>query len=277
MIDRREFLKILGSAVAAMTSAEAFPATAHIHKIAALGTLNKAYTFFTPAEAEFIEAAVARLVPADELGPGALEADVPFFIDQQLAGEYGAGARFYGQGPFGGTALYQGYQWPLTPRQLYRVGIVATDQYGEQTDGKRFAQLDPAKQDEVLRGLEGIAGDINLQEVPGTAFFNHRLADAKDDFFADPAYGGSKDLVGWKLVGFPRVAANYTNIIGRNEPYDVRPVDMRALQKASVPLDDHGHPRHGRADVPRRTMAPLTPPVDAEETFDGRPGPQFAV
>ena len=52
------------------------------------------------AEAAFIEAAVARLIPADELGPGAVEAGVPVFIDRQLAGAYGRGARWYMQGPW---------------------------------------------------------------------------------------------------------------------------------------------------------------------------------
>ena len=49
------------------------------------------WVWFTDAEAAFITAAVARLIPADELGPGAVEAGVPTFIDRQLAGDYGRG------------------------------------------------------------------------------------------------------------------------------------------------------------------------------------------
>src|SRR5262245_44649912 len=37
-------------------------------------TSGSGYVFFTPAEAAFIEAAVARLIPNDPVGPGALEA-----------------------------------------------------------------------------------------------------------------------------------------------------------------------------------------------------------
>src|SRR4051812_8273331 len=44
------------------------------------------FKFFTPAERAFIEAAVGRLIPNDDVGPGAVEAGVPFFIDRQLAG-----------------------------------------------------------------------------------------------------------------------------------------------------------------------------------------------
>ena len=200
-MDRRRFVTLLSAAVAAVAASEVLVASAAPgYK---LGTLKKAYTFFTPAESEFIEAAVARLIPADQLGPGALEADVPYFIDQQLAGEYGAGARYYAQGPFGATTAYQGYQLPLTPRQLYRAGIAATDSYCEEKYGRRFAELEPARQDEVLNGLAGIAGDVDLQEVPGATFFGHLLGDTKDGFFSDPAYGGNKNMVGWKLVGFP--------------------------------------------------------------------------
>ena len=275
-MDRRKFLTILGSTVAAAGGANMLLATnAHGHK---LGTLKKAYTFFTPSESEFIEAAVARLIPKDELGPGALEADVPYFIDQQLSGDYGAGSRFYGQGPFGATTAYQGYQLPLTPRQLYRVGIAATDRYCEETYGKRFAQLDSTQQDEVLKGLQGIAGDIDLKEVPGTAFFNHLLTDTKDGFFADPAYGGNKDMIGWKLVGFPGVPAMYIEFIGRNEPYDVEPVDLRTLQQqASLLQDQHGHVTHRRAAVPRQTLAPTPGPADPGASHDWKSGPSFAV
>ena len=38
--------------------------------------------------------------PADESGPGALDAGVLVFIDRQLGGEFGRGDRLYLQGPF---------------------------------------------------------------------------------------------------------------------------------------------------------------------------------
>jgi gluconate 2-dehydrogenase gamma chain len=47
-----------------------------------------------PPKAAFIEAAVARLIPSDSTGPGAVEAAVPRFIDRQLAGPYGSGDHF---------------------------------------------------------------------------------------------------------------------------------------------------------------------------------------
>lgn len=269
MIDRREFLTILASAVVAAGTRDALAGPAHLHAdvrpAANLGALQKAYTFFNPTEAEFIEAAVARLIPKDELGPGAVEADVPYYIDRQLGSEYGSGSQFYNQGPFGATTPYQGYQSPLTPPQVYRAGIAATNQYCERKHGKRFAQLDLALQDEVLKGLQGISGDVSLEAVPGATFFGQLLGDTKDGFFSDPAYGGNRDMIGWKLVGFPGVPANYTTRIGKNEAYNVAPVDIRALQQAKVPSDDHGHPIHQqvRAEEIRATAAPPPPSADA--------------
>jgi gluconate 2-dehydrogenase gamma chain len=277
MLDRREFLAMLACAVAAAGSRDATAGALHGHadvRPVALGALEKAYTFFNPTEAEFIEAAVARLIPKDELGPGALEADVPYFIDRVLATDYGSGSRFYNQGPFGATTPFQGYQSPLTPPQVYRAGIAATDRYCEARHGKTFAQLDAATQDAILKGLQGISGDLSLEEVPGTTFFAQLLTDTRDGFFSDPAYGGNRDMVGWKLVGFPGVPANYTTTIGKNEPYTVAPVDIRALQQARVPLDEHGHAVHRRTEVRDVRPAPAPPSPSDDTRVAGSPPPQ---
>ena len=64
--------------------------------------------YLTPPEVRFLDAAVSRLMPADELGPGAKEAGVTVFIDRQLCGTYGVLARSYRMGP-----------WPEgTPQQV---------------------------------------------------------------------------------------------------------------------------------------------------------------
>ena len=56
--------------------------------------------FSTPRERRFINAACARIIPKDDLGPGALEAGVPDFIDRQLAGPFGQASTWYMQGPW---------------------------------------------------------------------------------------------------------------------------------------------------------------------------------
>lgn len=57
-------------------------------------------TFFSAEEWAFVQAAVSRIIPADELGPGALEAGAAEFIDRQMNTPYATGAQWYMQGPF---------------------------------------------------------------------------------------------------------------------------------------------------------------------------------
>src|SRR5690348_136131 len=121
------------------------------------------YLFFSPGESAFIEAAVARLIPSDSTGPGAVEAGVPRFIDRQLAGSYGAGDHFYLQPPFVKGLPTQGWQMQA-PAEVYRSAIPAIDRWSTATYGKAFAALDAAAQDEALKALE--AGSVDLTGGP---------------------------------------------------------------------------------------------------------------
>ncbi|WP_376769147.1 gluconate 2-dehydrogenase subunit 3 family protein [Neoaquamicrobium sediminum] len=66
--------------------------------------------FFTPEERETVAAICARLIPSDDDGPGATEADVVTFIDRQMAGFYGRGQHWYMKGPYSQGTATQGYQ-----------------------------------------------------------------------------------------------------------------------------------------------------------------------
>src|SRR5690606_40843506 len=73
-------------------------------------------TYFTQEEWAFINAAVDHLIPADEYGPGAIEAGVPEFIDRQMETPYGHGQLWYMQGPFRPSpAPEMGYQLRQKP------------------------------------------------------------------------------------------------------------------------------------------------------------------
>src|ERR1019366_2236576 len=120
--------------------------------LAPLGNEPEAYIFFTEPEATFIEAAVERLIPTDEHGPGARSAGVAFFIDQQLVGAFGTAAKTYRNGPWATGTPMQGYQLRQTPAELYRQGIAATQVYCNKTYQSGFAALTPAQQDDVLKG-----------------------------------------------------------------------------------------------------------------------------
>jgi gluconate 2-dehydrogenase gamma chain len=188
------------------------------------GGANGAYAFLSAAEAAFVEAAVARLIPADELGPGAKEAGVPTFIDRQLAGEYGRGARWYMQGPWGEGEKTQGWQTRLTPAALYRAAIREIDEaVGHEGKGASFAKLSADDQDRWLHQLEG--GKVQLPTADAKTFFELLHQNTIEGFFADPMYGGNRDMAGWKLIGFPGARYDHTPFVKKHgEKYPLPPV-----------------------------------------------------
>ena len=86
--------------------------------------------FFTAEEASLIEAAVDRLIPSDDRGPGGKDAGCAIFIDRQLAGPYGHAAGFYTRPPFMQGVATQGYQLPDSPAARYRAGLKALADHG---------------------------------------------------------------------------------------------------------------------------------------------------
>jgi gluconate 2-dehydrogenase gamma chain len=212
-ISRRAFLKVAGASTAtAITPAcDRSPPQQQPQTSA---TTRTPYLFFNADEAGFIEAAVARLIPADELGPGAVEAAVPAYIDRQLAGAWGAGERLYRSGPWQPGKPTQGYQLPFTPAELFRNALRAINEDIRKTNQGGFGKLSPADQDAYLKALEGASKD--LAGVPSNVFFQSLLEMTIEGFFSDPVYGGNKDMIGWKLVGFPGAYANYYELVDQH-------------------------------------------------------------
>ena len=184
------------------------------------------WLFFTADEAALVEAAVDRLIPPDDRGPGGKDAGCAVFIDRQLAGPYGRAAGLYTRPPFMPGAATQGYQMPDAPAARYRSGLKALGDYIKATfSDKSFAELPPADQDKVLAGLE--SGSIALKDVKAAEFFALLLQNTQEGFFADPIYGGNRDMAGWKLVGFPGARYDYRDWVERhNEVYPLPPVGI---------------------------------------------------
>lgn len=184
------------------------------------------WQYFTADEAASIEAIVDRLIPADDRGPGGKDVGCAVYIDRQLAGPYGNSAGLYMRPPFMPGVPTQGYQAPETPAARYRAGLAALASYVASTfTGKAFRDLAPADQDKVLSGLE--TGSIKLQGVNGAGFFALLLKNTQEGFFADPIYGGNRDMAGWKLVGFPGARYDYRDWVDRhNEKYPLPPVSI---------------------------------------------------
>ena len=58
----------------------------------------------------------------------------------------------------------------------------------------------------------------------------------KEGFFADPVYGGNRDMAGWRMIGFPGARYDYRDWIFRyNEPYPLPPVGIKAHPAWSNP------------------------------------------
>ncbi len=214
-----------GSVLMATANADAQTASPAEGRTPAPG---KAYepTYFTAEEWAFVNAAVARLIPADEQGPGALEAGVPEYIDRQMNTPYASGALWFMQGPFNADAPAEmGWQSKLVPNQIYRLGIAATDEHCKKVHVSVFAGLDSATRDEVLKQLE--AGAPQFESVPAKMFFSFLLQNTKEGFFCDPIHGGNKGMVGWTLIGFPGARADFMDWVERNEPYPFPAVSIR--------------------------------------------------
>ncbi len=255
-IGRREFGKILGAAgmgEAVVASVLATPTEAAQDATESSRRHVDAYTFFTREEAAFVEAAVDRLKPADELGPGAREAGVSVFIDRQLSGAYGTGAKWYMQGPWGESVPEQGYQRPLTPQQLYRLCIAKLDEVCRSRHDERCEHLTREQQEALLKEME--QGALPLADVPVAEFFSMLLTNTMEGFFSDPVYGGNRDKVGWRLVGFPGVGASYRDRIERyDEPYEVEPVSIEDVLERRARVDEHGHVIHEPLSVARNAV-----------------------
>ena len=176
-----------------------------------------AYGYLTQPEIRFLDAAVERLIPTDELGPGGKEAGVTCFIDRQLSSAWGT----HGRLPLGAVArrhAEQGFQSRLTPQEIYRIGIQEINAICRaRCEEAAFDQLPPQKQDEVLKALE--KGEVELPSLSSKLFFDLLWRNTEEGYFADPLYGGNRGKVGWKLVGFPGVPSSAYKDLDNPEPY----------------------------------------------------------
>ncbi len=187
------------------------------------------YLFFDAAEARFIEAACERLIPADGTGPGALDARVPHYLDEQLRGAWGAGERPYRSGSWQPGSVSQQQRLSCAPAELFRRGLRAIIR-GFDTRGTAFEALSSVAQHAHLKTLE--AGAANLDGVPSGLFFDMLLRMTMEGFFSHPQHGAGRDVVAWRVAGFPGACAVTRASSGRAMAPDPRGRSL-ALRSAS--------------------------------------------
>jgi len=175
-ISRRDLLKRVGmTSVAVPLFDRAFG-----RPIDGLGQqLPPALQQFTAEEGKLMDAIVARLIPTDELGPGATEAHAVTYIDRAL-----------------GDAL-------KTSKVAYSSGLAALDRYARSSRGAPFTELSAIDQDSVLIDIE--TGAATGFTGSSSAFFAMVLSHTHQGTFGDPYYGGNANFVGWDLIQYPGV------------------------------------------------------------------------
>jgi len=140
-------------------------------------------TNLTARETEILSAMIDRLIPPDELGPGALDAGVIRYIDRSLSEAESDAA------------------------DAYRAGLAALDTYSRYTRGGPFIDLSTVDQDSVLIDVQiGAATGAGVGFVGGSgSFFNMVKSHTWQGMFGDPHYGGNENFVGWDLLDYPGV------------------------------------------------------------------------
>ena len=230
-LDRRDFIKgavVGGAAAAGATTAIADVAQAEPASATQVATPQAAgYEFLNLDEAAFIEALVDHMIPADEISPKGTDLGVNIYIDRALAGSWGKGDRLYMQGPWKLGAPSQGYQLPLTPAQLYRAGIEATNAHCRKTWGRSFDRVEAAQREEVLVGLS--TGKITFDSgLPVRTFWTTLYQTVVEGMYSDPIYGGNRNKAGWAIIGFPGAIAVHRDHIEsfRGKPFPNKPLGI---------------------------------------------------
>jgi len=73
-----------------------------------------------------------------------------------------------------------------------------------------------------------------LNGVPSAVFFDMLLKMTVEGFFADPVYGGNRDMAAWRMIGFPGAYADYYDSIDQHGVKFVR-------EPMSLGQDGHKH------------------------------------
>lgn len=161
-----------------------------------------ALTFLNDVEARTVEAIAERIIPDAGDGAGAKAAGVVYYIDRAVAGV--------------STNL----------QHVYRRGLHALDRHCRTSHDAAFTDLSEQDQDAVVRRFLGperldddttpqLFGDEQVErDDPDRPILGRLFAVVREHtiegFFCDPVYGGNRDAVGWKLVGFPGAYWGYT-------------------------------------------------------------------
>jgi gluconate 2-dehydrogenase gamma chain len=191
--------------------------------------------FFDEHQWVTIEAAMSRVIPTDDQ-PGAKEAGTVEFLDRYLSGIGFVYAKPDGSGfeQLDGKRAEAWQQRIDILRVKYVQGIEELDRRSRAQFDADFARLTAEQQDQILAKMERPEQQTDVEEAQATAafapvepamqqtsaeidldFFPLLALHTRQGFYADPIYGGNKDRVGWKLIGFDGPASLAETHAGR--------------------------------------------------------------
>lgn len=215
----------------------------------------EARTFFSRNEDfDILSAAVERIFPEDSRGSGAIGLGVPYFIDRQLSGDWGRNANDYMHGPFPTikkTDSYQEenrsnndvintstevlvpantprYQTKMNRGVFFLEGLRAMEQTSKDKFGDRFVKLETEQQDEVLKMFEN--GEVQFNGVDSADFFSLLRQTTIEGVYADPVYGGNRNMEAWRMKEFPGPRMGFMNDIETEEFLVMEPESLRNYQ-----------------------------------------------
>lgn len=217
-LSRRSFLKnagltvgglAVGGVVGSLAGKGDKKETNHAEETHTAPKYDQALMYFNQLQFQTIEAASEQIFPKTEVGPGAKELLVAYYIDHQLAGKWGQNSKEYMSGPFllSEAVPEQGYQTHLKRHEIFDLGIEALNNEAAKRSDKEdrkptFKDLTEDEQIEILKDFE--SDKVALNGGVNASFFFKLLRQATiEGVYADPMYGGNKDMAGWKMKNFP--------------------------------------------------------------------------
>ena len=215
----------------------------------------EARTFFSRNEDfALLSAATERIYPENANGMGAIELGVPYFIDRQCASNWGRNANDYMHDPFPSiskTDVYEegtlknnavitsstvvklpagtaNYQTKMSRGTFFLEGIAAMERTAQEKFGERFINIEPAQQDEILQMFE--KGEVKFSGVDSADFFALLRKTTIEGVYADPVYGGNRNMEAWRMKEYPGPIMSFIDKIQEEEFIVMEPSSLRNYQ-----------------------------------------------
>lgn len=194
-------------------------------------TDSKDYTearmFFTRFEDfQVLEQATEMIYPEDDNGPGAIELGVPYFIDKQLAGQWGENTNDYRQGPFTNESVDES---SLTRGQMFLLGIRRINEYSNEKYNEEFIDTEDDNKVKILQDFE--KDNVEMSVIKSSIFFELLRKATFEGAYADPLYGGNRNMEGWKMKEYPGPVMSYEDMIEESEFILKEPISLTDYQQ----------------------------------------------